>query len=288
VVREEFPRVYNVSGNHDVGYRIPHSLQDKIVGRYTDHFGPLNYTVNVGGFTFVVISALTLEAEESSPVLVQQSQAFIDQIDADKISPSVLLTHVPLYRPPGTDCGPLNQQHGPLVDRVGYSYTNLLNEQRSQKLLEHVRPVHVFSGDDHDQCEVVHQGGIVEHTVGTFSWMQGVYVPSFAMVTLHHSNTEPQRSHLTVNICMLPSQLQIYLVYVLLFIATAITMTLTAPPRNGRRRKELPFYLYASVHVSPNNFKSLALHYARSGARRVGVLLAFVLPFYFFLMWLHL
>jgi hypothetical protein len=45
--------LFNVSGNHDIGWRIDHSLQEKLVKTYETHFGELNYVTRVGNFTFV-------------------------------------------------------------------------------------------------------------------------------------------------------------------------------------------------------------------------------------------
>ncbi|MBE3110341.1 MAG: metallophosphoesterase, partial [Acidobacteria bacterium] len=97
--------------------------------------------------------------------------------------PTILLTHVPLYRAPGTPCGPLREHWPPskpdadgvppAVDHrnaisvtSGFQYQNVLNPADSAKLLDSVGGVkHVFSGDDHDYCEVKHEGGATEITV---------------------------------------------------------------------------------------------------------------------------
>ena len=45
------PRFY-LSGNHDIGYDIDKNEQEKLAKRFVDHFGPLNYEVNILFFLF--------------------------------------------------------------------------------------------------------------------------------------------------------------------------------------------------------------------------------------------
>jgi len=209
---KEFP-VYNVSGNHDIGYRIG-PKQAALATKFEENFGPLNYKVTVGGFTFVTISSLTVEEEISIPKeLSTQTINFIESLNSEDIYPSILLTHVPLWRPRNTHCGSENKEHGPLVDRIGGSYRNMLDKGVSEHILEKVKPVHVFSGDDHDICEVQHSETTTEHTVGTFSWLQGVTHPSFAVVSLIHSE---KNSTVVVDICFLPNMYALLSWYLIL------------------------------------------------------------------------
>ncbi|EGS19118.1 uncharacterized protein CTHT_0057430 [Thermochaetoides thermophila DSM 1495] len=115
--------------------------------------------------------------------------------------PTILLTHVPLYRPPGTPCGPLRERYPPTkppkgqtepvvpdhrnaisVSR-GYQYQNVLGERDSEELVRKVgNVVHAFSGDDHDYCFVRHspaQGGVPEITVKSINMAMGVIGRAF-------------------------------------------------------------------------------------------------------------
>ena len=83
-----------------------------------------------------------------------------------------MLTHVPLYRPPNTDCGPFRQQSRSINQGAGYQYQNLIFESLTNYILDSIKPVLIFSGDDHDYCEIQH--GKVdptpEVTVNSFSF----------------------------------------------------------------------------------------------------------------------
>ncbi|ROV94951.1 hypothetical protein VMCG_08341 [Cytospora schulzeri] len=152
--------------------------------------------------------------------------------------PTILLTHVPLYRPPGTQCGPL-REHWPPANPTdplarddrnaisvskGYQYQNVLNEGDSVDLVNKIgNVVHAFSGDDHDYCELTHaenQANVKEITVKSTSMAMGVPTPGFLMVSMYNPiDTEgnplssDQASTLQTHLCLLPNQLGTYARY---------------------------------------------------------------------------
>lgn len=161
------------------------------------------------------------------------------KLDGDKAElPTILLTHVPLYRPPGTQCGPL-REHWPPANPTdplarddrnaisvskGYQYQNVLNEGDSIDLVSKVgNVVHAFSGDDHDYCELTHaenQANVKEITVKSVSMAMGVRVPGFLMVSMYNpidAEGKPlsgdQASTLQTHLCLLPNQLGTYARY---------------------------------------------------------------------------
>lgn len=182
--------------------------------------------------------------------------------------PTILLTHVPLYRAPGTPCGPkrehwppskqasgdgeqLEDERNAIAVRAGYQYQNVLTPAVSKDLIEKVGNVgNVFSGDDHDYCEVVHReftassmgGRIREITVKSMSWAMGVRKPGFLMLTLWNpidpagqpietpgdthggANNEGGSASLQSHLCLLPDQLGIFTRYALLLGLTLITL----------------------------------------------------------------
>ncbi|MCJ1384864.1 hypothetical protein MMC17_007982 [Xylographa soralifera] len=163
--------------------------------------------------------------------------------------PTILLTHVPLYRSPGTPCGFLRERWPPSTNTydpaeplatdernaisvtAGYQYQNVLQPDLSKELIEKVGHVqHVFSGDDHDYCEIVHHGytskggGVREITVKSMSWAMGVRKPGFLMVSLWNpidengvslsaSASSSAQPTLKTHLCLLPDQLTIFMRY---------------------------------------------------------------------------
>lgn len=181
--------------------------------------------------------------------------------------PTILFTHVPLWRNPGTPCGPQREHWPPLTppagqtmpvnpdDRnslpvsKGYQYQTVLSEELSTSIVESVGDVvSIFSGDDHDYCEIRHPklGNIQEITVKSMSWAMGVREPGFLMVSLwnpldptghpvgthssgHGANSATgQAMTLETHLCFLPDQISIFLRYVLVLCISLIVLIIRA------------------------------------------------------------
>ncbi|KAI0790605.1 Metallo-dependent phosphatase-like protein [Abortiporus biennis] len=242
--------VHYIPGNHDVGLGPSNLFSDRAQTRYTSHFGPLNQIIEFANHSFILLDAPGLVEEDYQRVERGVSYThwaaampggpieFIQTLDYRKFKNApILLTHIPLARPNNAPCGPLRER-GTIRQGVGFGYQNTLNAEVSQLILEKIRPVAIFSGDDHDYCEYHHplsasddvplssQGGSVkEITVKSFSMAMGVRRPGFQLLSLD-SIKEPQNDHASTSIgtggktladslCLLPDQLGIYLsVYV--------------------------------------------------------------------------
>lgn len=152
--------------------------------------------------------------------------------------PTILLTHVPLYRKAATPCGPLREHYpssgqdleedepNALKIAGGYQYQNVLTQTVSNELVTKAGPniVQVYSGDDHDYCEVSHRefnGSPKEITVKSISWAMGVRHPGFVLTSLWNpidpETGEPTQkgSSPTIqnHLCLLPDQLGIFMHY---------------------------------------------------------------------------
>ena len=180
--------------------------------------------------------------------------ASIPQLETD--IPSIVLTHVPLYRAPGTPCGPLRERFPParassgdgelpnkdeanaIHVQAGEQYQNVLTSAVSNEMIELIGDVrYIFSGDDHDYCEVVHRqytskgGGIREITVKSISWAMGVRKPGFLLLSLWNpidtrgkvvgGQEDTVQSHL----CLLPDQLAIFIRYGWLLALTLVMIS---------------------------------------------------------------
>lgn len=169
--------------------------------------------------------------------------------------PLVLLTHVPLYREPGTPCGPLRERYPPqeilegheppqeddknaLPVAYGYQYQTVVSSKITEKIVKALGTIrYVFSGDDHDYCEVTHHGytsgtgGIKEITVKSLSWAMGVRKPGFLLASLWNpidskgQSLNGQQPTMQTQLCLMPDQLGIFIRYGLLF---GLTLALLA------------------------------------------------------------
>lgn len=184
-----------------------------------------------------------------------------DRLSTNANFPSILLTHVPLFRAAGTPCGPLRERWPPshassstsaelqkddrnaLPIGAGVQYQTVLTSAISSEIVEKVGDVEfVFSGDDHDYCNVIHRGytskngGIREITVKAISWAAGIRKPGFLMLSLWNpieaegnaTTTNLKDKTLTTHLCLLPDQLSIFSQYATLFVATLVILLVRA------------------------------------------------------------
>ena len=160
--------------------------------------------------------------------------------------PVVLLTHVPLWRLQDTDCGKDRENGHAIRIAMGYQYQNVITQSLSKDIVTKVSSageiVQIFSGDDHDYCDVNHRynlpawpqsdGGkstlqnIREITVKSFSWAMGVRKPGFQLVSLWNpvdaqgNSLRKPSSTIQSHMCLLPDQLSTFIDYALLLLYT--------------------------------------------------------------------
>ncbi|KAL8879138.1 MAG: hypothetical protein Q9198_003193 [Flavoplaca austrocitrina] len=212
--------------------------------------------------------------------------------------PSVLLTHVPLYRAKDTACGPLRERSPPSTKpgkdgeylekdpgnairvEYGFQYQNVLTPDISKEIIDKVGDIQmVFSGDDHDYCEVLHRGytspsgGIREITVKAFSWAMGVRRPGFLLLSLWNplderdkaidrssedqdaNNARQQHRTLQTHLCLLPDQLTIFIRYLFLLVTTLFALLVRAARARNNTNSHVP-KRDINGHVLPFTAKS--------------------------------
>lgn len=160
--------------------------------------------------------------------------------------PVILLSHVPLFRDPDTDCGKMRERGRAISIAGGYQYQNVLTKTLSTRIAQQIsiagEIVHIFSGDDHDYCDVSHRWNLAtgngrsklqnirEITVKSFSWAMGVRKPGFLLVSLWNPIDEKGQSvgtplpTIQTHLCLLPDQLGIFLAYAQLAGVTMIIL----------------------------------------------------------------
>ncbi len=190
--------------------------------------------------------------DTGDPVQLQRNKPAMD-LTKNKIRlPVLLLSHVPLFRNPETDCGSMRERGHAIKVQFGYQYQNVLTQSLSKDVVSKVSTAGeiamIFSGDDHDYCEVTHRYNIPvpgtksyfpnddsvkaryqhikEITVKSFSWAMGVRKPGFLLVSLwnpvdaHGKTVGTPLPTVQTHNCLLPDQLGIFINYALLFAVT--------------------------------------------------------------------
>ncbi|KAI8594852.1 Metallo-dependent phosphatase-like protein [Dissophora ornata] len=217
-------RLY-VAGNHDVGFG--NTLVRPSVARFKRVFGSINYEIEVGNHSLVVLDTLALSSDVRD--IREESQQFLTQMKNEKPTlPRILFTHVPLFRLDTTYCGDARETEQLIINRNGLQFQNMVNAPLSRQILRGIQPDMVFSGDDHDWCEIAHSldGTLTpEVTLPTFSFAQGIQQPGFVMLSLYNpehkgsadSVARPSEdTTFAYEECMLPNQMLIYMCYIAL------------------------------------------------------------------------
>ena len=160
--------IINITGNHDIGYagEVTHGR----MARYEKAFGKVNFMKIYNhepshpAYRIVVLNSLVLDGPMANFQYSEQAWQFLEHevANSDFKGPTVLLTHVPLYKAEGI-C-----QDGPYFTFYDESYGNALREQNhlteetSQRVLNLVfgpgNPYGgvILTGHDHEGCESIY------------------------------------------------------------------------------------------------------------------------------------
>jgi len=116
--------------------------------------------------------------------------------------------------------------------------------------------------------------------VGTFSWMQGAQIPSFAMVVLNNSS----QPSVTIKLCFMPGQLIIYQWYGVVLILSLYCVSpislreLWSKLTLRWKKEELPYR--GNKEISSSKLCKMLL-------RKVLSVMLLVIPWYLFLLWIE-
>ncbi|KAI0074382.1 hypothetical protein K474DRAFT_1665492 [Panus rudis PR-1116 ss-1] len=222
---DKYTEVYYAPGNKDVGLHIDPGVARVAREHHVEHFGPVNGWVTIKKHTFAILDAPGIVEEDylrsqegieydNWPAKNHGAVEFIRAIAAGGGAdhfPTILFTHIPLHRPESASCGPLRER-GSIHRGVGPGYQNTLGKKTTEYILTAIRPGLVFSGDDRDYCEYVHQLypadnpiKVKEVTVKSFSPVKYIRYPGFHLLSIADPLVVPPKSPtLADRPCLLP------------------------------------------------------------------------------------
>lgn len=203
-------------GNHDIGFQ---NISYYNLKRFSAFFGESNDYFELGNHTFVQLDTISYSNED--PEIHQDSRNFLENIDSkiDPTMPRILLTHVPLYRDPGVEsCGPGRESKKNFPLMRGFQYQTVIDYVFTQPILASLEPVLVFSGDDHDVCDMTHvdyndntKKLAREISCKTPSMTNGIKYPAIHLLSLNNpydlkpkSNPNEKKTYETM-MCYLPN-----------------------------------------------------------------------------------
>ncbi|BFZ55440.1 hypothetical protein PYCC9005_002481 [Savitreella phatthalungensis] len=176
--------VFNVSGNHDIGYAG--DITRHRVNRWQDVFGPLNLVATLElprrdakiakKLRVVLLNNLFMDGPAQDEGLRGSTHAWLQSIESDPSYSTILLTHIPMHKEPGicVDGPYMSYYESPAIL---LREQNHLSPESTKAVLSQVFSSGggiVLSGHDHEGCHVLHYP-----PVGTKGfWQAGAFLPA--------------------------------------------------------------------------------------------------------------
>ncbi|KAF2075824.1 hypothetical protein CYY_002858 [Polysphondylium violaceum] len=194
-------KIINVTGNHDIGYANEASLHR--INRFEQAFGKVNDKFYVSGHLFGVVNSINLDRSQDERLYNQtwdHLRALKEEAESTQ-SPLIILTHIPLYKDIDTidRSLPLYQQQPFLCrerdhtrkDRNGNIIEQtMISKESSDYILEHLKPLFIFNGHDHEGCIFKHQNNITtEYTIRSMMGGYAGYSALFELKKLSKSSS---------------------------------------------------------------------------------------------------
>lgn len=220
-------RRHLVVGNHDIGFHYMITSHKKY--RFEEAFGsPSVAVLNIQGLVFVLLNSMAMEGDgcdmcsEAEDTLQKVSTQLrcakgdftsgIAQNECQKheifpYSQPILLQHFPLYRPSDINCS--TQDAAPPEEKIiaFKPRHDTLSKQASQELLKLLDPRLVIGAHIHHGCYRMHENGVPEWTVASFSW-RNKKNPSFLMARISREDHK-------VHLCLMPDERTVFLMYII-------------------------------------------------------------------------
>lgn len=155
---------FNISGNHDIGYGG--EMTTERIDRFERIFGSLNFDIvyNYDGllpYRIVGINSLALDGPNFDPQYKQNVQQFLETLRNQQFQgATILLTHVPLYKPAGIcqdgpdfayyDNGNIREQNHLSQESTGLVLDSLFHQENKYGGV-------ILTGHDHEGCNCIYE-----------------------------------------------------------------------------------------------------------------------------------
>lgn len=229
-----------VPGNHDEGFGA--GVKPILRDRFNRYFGEANTRRNIDGVEFISIDAPSFlaPAPVNEPV-----RGFVDSL-GDPVQPRILLTHVPLRRDTvARPCGPLRESPA-FFQNAGYQYQLALDQLVTDELLQKVRPQLIFSGDDHDYCDIRHPSNAREITVKSISMAMGIKNPAVQLLLFKKLDQGQLNLEYDTHMCYLPTPYTNIAVYVVMAVINGFALLISSIMQRAGRYNYLTLLVWES------------------------------------------
>ncbi|GEQ70091.1 hypothetical protein JCM33374_g3767 [Metschnikowia sp. JCM 33374] len=218
-------------GNHDIGFQ---NVSPAIAKRFATYFGEPNAAYVLGNHTIVQLDTISLS--HGDPQVNRDAKKFLEEAKTslDPSFPRIVLSHVPFYRDPKVEkCGPGRESKNPFPLMRGVEYQTVIDFPFAEDILKSLKPVLVFSGDDHDYCDMTHldysdnnQKLAREISCKTISMTNGIKYPAVQLLSLNNPQDVGDTGEKTyeTTMCYLPSPYLGVKVYFASLVATFVVL----------------------------------------------------------------
>ena len=256
--KENRRNIQSIPGNHDIGFE---KMDVNVLNRFASFFGYADRVIEIANYSFIFLDTISLSSKDEG--IRNRSAEFLDNIHKwlDPSKPRILLTHVPLFRQNKIEgCGPLREKKTLFPIQKGIQYQTVIDEQLLKEILNKIKPFLIFSGDDHDYCEIAHEGNdgeaIKEITVKSISMTSGIKYPAIQLLQLNTPGTDGLPRSDTY-MCPLPppySALKFYAFFYVSFILILLASYFKQFARNlGFVKKGIQQYLPCNNNFTPRH-----------------------------------
>ncbi|XP_061198114.1 metallophosphoesterase 1-like [Saccostrea echinata] len=229
---------YVVTGNHDIGFH--YMMTEQKHRRFEEAFSaPSVQMVEIHGKIFVLMNSMAMEGDGCSlcSEAVEKMEKISFQLKCSQESLSkkkipsackkmkklsytqpILMQHFPMFRPSDHNCSTPDAAPSAEKDIPFRPKYDCLSQEASKQVFKWVNPRLIVSAHTHHGCHRVHDNGVPEWTVASFSW-RNKKGPSFLLAVI--SDTD-----FNINQCFLPNENTVFSIYVTGMILILLSMLL--------------------------------------------------------------
>lgn len=256
-------QIRSLPGNHDIGFQ---NILVARQNRFAAYFGEPNDWIELGNHTIVQIDTISLSHEDEA--VSKNARNFVAGVaeQIDPAMPRIVLSHVPFYRDPKVEvCAPGRELKKRFPLMRGVQYQTVIDYHHCADILARLSPKIVFSGDDHDYCDVTHldyndntRKLAREISCKTASMTNGIKYPAYQLLSLYNPDKnrvshDPQdHSTFATKMCYLPSPYRGLKFYAFqLVLSLAVLAACTVFP------EKVDYYLDSANSLVLPNFSSV-------------------------------
>lgn len=195
---------FMIAGNHDIGFHDHMTRFPWLLSRFYQSFksGVGLEVKKFNDLNFVIINSMTFY-NDSCPYC-KGSLMLLDQASINLKGESILLSHIPLYRPDDLSCE-ASWSHMDRTQEKNIEGKDVIHRDQTRLLLHKLKPRLILSGHTHMHCTTEHNlpdidAKFKELTVSSFNYKYAIYKPSFILLSANASTIHEYH-------CYLPNEL---------------------------------------------------------------------------------